>query len=325
MNLSELRGQARAVRVLRRLLQTRALPPALLFQGPEGVGKAAAAAAFARALNCTAGTDDACPSPAPGSPASCPSCAAFARGLDPDFQRVDAEFQAGLSDKEAAKQRTLSVDTVRHAVRRMEMRSMEGRWKTAVVVDAHTMTPSAANAMLKGLEEPPPRSLWVLVSHRPSELLPTVRSRCQPVAFAALGAADIVEILTARGAGASEAAEAAAVAQGSASRAAAALTDAAIDPASWLSDPMAPFSLAEGLPRELHLSRPRAEELVSRAAAWLRRTRGTAAFSSTDARFVLRDLESLRERLRRNCDPRLVTMLAAIRLQELDAVERTKK
>ncbi|MBI5596815.1 MAG: hypothetical protein HY928_12050 [Elusimicrobia bacterium] len=325
MNLSELAGQPRAVRVLRRLLETRALPPALLFHGPDGVGKAAAAAAFARALNCTAGARDACPAPAPGTPASCPSCAAFARGLDPDFQRVDAEFQAGLSDKEAAKQRSLSVDTVRHAVRRMEMRSMEGRWKSAVVVDAHTLTPSAANAMLKGLEEPPPRSVWVLVTHRPSELLPTVRSRCQPVAFAALGAPDIARILTARGVGAAEAAAAAADAQGSASRAAAAVNETASVPAAWLSDPMAPFTLAEGLPRELHLSRPRADELVSRAAAWLRRTRGAGAFSSADSRFVLRDIEALRERLRRNCDPRLVTMLAAIRLQELDAVEKAKK
>ncbi|MDE2291456.1 MAG: hypothetical protein KGL53_05180, partial [Elusimicrobia bacterium] len=102
-----------------------------------------------------------------------------------------------------------------------------------------------------------------------------------------------------------------------------ALVDApAVDPTSWASDPLSPFSLAEALPRELHLARPRAEAVLDGAAGWLRRERGTGVYGSSAARFVLRDLAGLRRALRRNADPRLVVELAVLRLQELEAVER---
>lgn len=287
MNLAALPGQPRAVKLLRRLLKTRALPPALLFTGPQGAGKAAAAWAFAKALNCTAHDDDCCALSDP-----CPSCSAAERGLDPDLQRIDAAFQGALREEDAAKQKSLRIDTLRHVLRVFEMRSLEGRWKTAVLLDAHTLVEEAANAMLKGLEEPPPRAAWILVTHRPAELLATVRSRCQPVRFAAVA------------------------------QALAPFDEAAGSPADWVKDPMAPFTLAEGLPRELHLARPRAEALLDLAGGWLRAERGRQVYASGPARFVLRDLEALRSALRRNADPRLVVELAAIRLQELDGVER---
>lgn len=290
MNLAGLPGQARAVKLLRRLLKTRCLPPALLLTGPSGAGKAAAAWAFAKALNCTAHDDDCC---APS--AQCPSCSAAERGLDGDLQRVDAAFQGALREEDAAKQRSLRIDTIRHVLRAFEMRSLEGRWKTAVLLDAHRLVDDAANAMLKGLEEPPPRAVWILVTHRPAELLATVRSRCQPVRFA------------------------------SPPSAAAPYDEAAGSPADWVKDPLAPFTLAEGLPRELHLARPRAEVLLDLAGAWLRRERGRQVYASSAARFVLRDLEALRAALRRNADPRLAVELAAVRLQELDAVEKAAR
>ncbi|MBI3298059.1 MAG: hypothetical protein HYZ75_07845 [Elusimicrobia bacterium] len=292
MSLAALPGQERAVRFLRRLLVTRSLPPALLFTGPQGAGKADAAWAFAKALNCTAHKDDCCPLPAPGTASPCPSCSAAEKGLDPDLQRVDAEFQAAVLDEDAAKQKSLRIDTLRHVLRVFEMRSMEGRWKTAVLLDAHRLVPDAANAILKGLEEPPPRAVWILVTHRPAELLATVRSRCQSVRFAAVPLA--------------------------------APTTSEADPADWVKDPMAPFTLAEGLPRELHLARPRAEALLDLAGAWLRRQRGREVYASGPARFVLRDLEALRAALRRNADPRLTVELAALRLQELDSVEKPR-
>ena len=291
MSLADVQGQDRALGVLRRLLATRKIPPGLLFQGPEGVGKRTAAFAFAKALNCLNGGDG-CPNPAPGSPIPCASCSSADRRMDPDLELVDGAYQGALREEDAAKQKALRIDTVRHVVRKLETRSMEGRWKAAVIDDAHRLTEDGANAMLKALEEPPARTVWVLVTHRPSELLPTVRSRCQPLAFAARPGGPAVP-------------------------------EDGVDPGLWHSDPMAPFTLAESLPRELHLSRPRADALIARAAVWLRRDRGTAGFASAPVRFVLRDLESLRGALRRNADPRLVVELAVLRVQELAAVERS--
>lgn len=285
MSLADVLGQERPVGVLRRLLATRKVPPGLLFHGPEGVGKRTAAYAFAKALNCLAPDGFGCPDPVPGSPAPCASCSAADRRMDPDLELVDGTYQGALREEDAAKQRALRIDTVRHVVRKLETRSMEGRWKSAIIDDAHRLTEDGANAMLKALEEPPARTVWLLVTHRPHELLATVRSRCQPLAFAA--------------------------------RRGSAPAEAGVDPGTWSADPMAPFTLAESLPRELHLSRPRAEELLKQTSLWLRHEHGTAGFASAAVRFVLRDLESLRGQLRRNADPRLVVELAVVRVQEL--------
>ncbi len=290
MSLADILGQDRPIAVLRRLLVTRKVPPGLLFHGPEGVGKRAAAFAFAKALNCHAPEGFGCPNPVPGSPLPCASCSAADRMMDPDLELVDGTYQGALREEDAAKQRALRIDTVRHVVRKLETRSMEGRWKAAVIDDAHRLTEDGANAMLKALEEPPARTVWMLITHRPHELLATVRSRCQPLAFAARPAP---------------------------------AADAGVDPGAWLADPMAPFSLAESLPRELHSSRPRAEELLKQTSLWLRRQHGTAGFASAAVRFVLRDLEALRGQLRRNADPRLVVELAVIRVQELAAAQRS--
>lgn len=302
MSLADILGQDRPVGVLRRLLKTRKIPPGLLFHGPEGVGKRAAAYAFAKALNCLAEGGLGCPDPVPGSPAPCASCSAADRRMDPDLELVDGAYQGALREEDAAKQRALRIDTVRHVVRKLETRSMEGRWKSAVIDDAHRLTEDGANAMLKALEEPPARTVWLLVTHRPHELLATVRSRCQPLAFAALPASAARALEARRGTGP---------------------TEAGVDPGTWPADPMAPFTLAESLPRELHLSRPRAEELLKQTSLWLRREHGTAGFASAAVRFVLRDLEGLRGQLRRNADPRLVVELAVVRVQELAAAQRS--
>lgn len=321
MSLADVVGHDRPVAVLRRLLKTRRVPNALLFHGPEGVGKRTAAVAFAKALNCL-NEADGCPAPAPGTPPPCASCSAAERRMDPDLEVVDGAYQAALREEDAAKQRALRIDTVRHVVRKLETRSLEGRWKAAVIDDAHRLTEDGANAMLKALEEPPARTVWLLVTHRPSELLPTVRSRCQALPFAALPRA-AAAVLARGGLPAADAARVLGECQGSVSRALALAADAALDPAAWPGDPLAPFTLAESLPRELHLARPRAEAVLDRAAGWLRAERGTAAFASAATRFVLRDLESLRGALRRNADPRLVVELAVVRLQELSQAERS--
>ncbi|MFH2203522.1 MAG: AAA family ATPase [Elusimicrobiota bacterium] len=288
MNFREILGQERAVSLLKNLLKSRRIPPALLLRGPRGTGKAAAARAFADALHCDKDKIDAC--------GGCASCDASAKGLDPDLYRVNAEFQAALLDEEPAKQRSIKVDTVRHLLGRLEMRSAPGRWKVAILENAHLLVPAAANALLKTLEEPPPRTLWLLATHRPDELLSTVRSRCQEVPFMPPPIRNFRKLL-----------------------------DAELpDPAGWLNDPMAPFRLAESLPRELHLARPLASRHLRQMAVYLRASRGLAGYARGAVRIVHRELAEMQQALEANADPRLIIELSALRLQQLESYEKAK-
>jgi len=157
-------GQETVVTSLRRALDSGRLPHALLFHGPKGVGKASSAGLLAQALNCaTSDFVDAC--------GSCVSCRKVARGLHPDVLWIEPDGAY------------IKVAQVRDVVAAVSYRPYEGRRRVVVVDEAHRMNASAQNALLKTLEEPPPSSVLVLVTPAPSSLLPTVRSRCQPLRF----------------------------------------------------------------------------------------------------------------------------------------------
>jgi DNA polymerase-3 subunit delta' len=141
------------------------LPHALLVHGPVGVGKERLAGAVAAALLCGArgARLEAC--------GHCPDCALNRAGSHPDLHWLRPE-----EDK-----RTISVDQVRDATEQLGMTSMRRVYRVAIVSPANSMTRNAQNALLKTLEEPAQRTLLLLVTARPSELLPTLRSRCQRI------------------------------------------------------------------------------------------------------------------------------------------------
>lgn len=89
------------------------------------------------------------------------------------------------------------------------------------------------------------------------------------------------------------------------------------DPAGWVKDPMAPFTMAEDLPRELHLARPEVRERLHQMA-WHLRRRGVAGYSIAAVRAVQRELAGMHRALAANAYPRLVLELSALRLQQLD-------
>jgi len=316
MSLSSILGQERAARLIRGLLSSRRLPPALLFSGPPGVGKKMAALELAKALDCEAQGESACN--------ACPSCLQADKGIDPDIQLIDAEYQAmlKLTDEEEeekqgletliAKQKLIHIKTIRHAIGILARSSLAGGWKTAIVEDAHQLVPAAANAMLKSLEEPPPRTLWILVTHQDERLLQTIRSRCHRIRFGPLPPAVVRELLLSKGHEGPAAAKAAEDSGGSMERALALLENRCLDPRDWLLDPMAPFTLADKLPRELHLARPLVSEHLVRMASHLR-----GRYSSPPVRAALRDLSGLRRALASNADPRLTLEIAAFTLQSI--------
>jgi DNA polymerase III subunit delta' len=175
MTFKEIVGHRRILNLLARSVEGGALPPSLIFSGPEGVGKRRVAQAVAQALNCTA------PAPPCG---ECPACRRIARGVHPDVQVV-VPGETG----------SIKIDQVRDALESTFYRPFEGRRRVTVIDDADALMPAAQNALLKTLEEPPASSVFILVTSRPDGLLPTVRSRCSLMRFARLSAADVAAIL----------------------------------------------------------------------------------------------------------------------------------
>lgn len=156
-------------------------PHALLVHGARGLGKLALAEQVARYLLCESTESRPC--------GRCEGCRWFAAGSHPDFRRIEPEALAKeppgeLEDgteapaKRGKPSTQIRIEQVRELAGFLNLRSHRGRMRIALVHPAEDMNENASNALLKGLEEPPPGAVFVLVSHRPARLLPTIRSRC---------------------------------------------------------------------------------------------------------------------------------------------------
>ena len=308
MIFGRVQGQKRAARALEGFLRTGHIPSALLFVGPEGVGKALLAREFAKALLCHKRTDD-------GPCAVCADCVAIEKGVHPDVKAVNAAYQASLREEDPEKQKTLRVETIRHLRKDMELESMLGGWKVAVIERAQTLEIEAANALLKILEEPPGRTLWILTAAERERLPKTIASRCQRVGFVPLSAPAVESLLRERGHGPEEAARLAALCEGSLSRALE-LAKSPGYPGSLTEGPLSPFAAADALPRELYLARGQVELALFSLSQDLRlkHLRGQAPFSRVEG--PLREIAGLRRALKANADPRLVLSLAAIEAEK---------
>ena len=221
LRFAEILGQPTVVEQLRRLLVTDRVPQALLFHGPEGVGKATTASTFAAALVCERSGEVPC--------LDCAGCALAASGNHPDFLRVGRLTKTEVG-KDSTKSRLATqkpdaaeadlgsqilIDQIRTLTRLIGLRPRHAGRRTFVIDPAESMGREAQNSLLKTLEEPPERSVLILVSARPYLLLPTVRTRCFSVGFSALGTPELVTILEQKGLPREEAASRAALAAGS--------------------------------------------------------------------------------------------------------------
>lgn len=161
------------------------LPHALLIHGPQGVGKLELAERAAQLLLCEAAD------PARKPCGACDGCRWYLGGNHPDFRRVEPEAlapQVETEGEEAAAparkgkpSQEIKIDQVRELAGFLNIGSHRGRRRVALVHPAEEMNSNSANALLKGLEEPPAGAMFVLVSHRPMRLLATIRSRCVAV------------------------------------------------------------------------------------------------------------------------------------------------
>lgn len=194
------------------------LPHALLFAGPDGVGKKAFALELARALMCKTPVEgEAC--------GKCPICRRIGVFELPKSDKGDDYKRVFLGDHPDVGivipfKRNLLVGAIRELEREANFRPFESEIRVFIVDDADKMNDSASNALLKTLEEPPSTTFLILVTSRPDSLLPTIRSRCQVIRFAPVPVGEIEKYLIGSGSMSPEDARVAArVSDGSVSRA----------------------------------------------------------------------------------------------------------
>jgi DNA polymerase-3 subunit delta' len=171
-------GQDRAVEQFGTAWASRKLHHAWLLAGPKGVGKATFTRAAARRVL----ADAAGPSfdlPGLDTPEDHPMVKLVEAGSHPDMRWLERL----VNEKTGNLARNISVDQVRSLAELFDLSPAMSPWRVAVVDTADELEPSGANALLKMLEEPPPNSLFFLVSHAPGRLLPTIRSRCRRLDF----------------------------------------------------------------------------------------------------------------------------------------------
>ncbi len=175
MRMANVIGHKQPKRILQNALAEGRVAHAYLFHGPEGVGKTTLAMAFANTLLCREGTGDAC--------SGCSICRRFDKGRFPDFFLIEPQGN------------NIKIEQVRELQKTAAFKPYEASAKVYLISRAETMTRDAANCLLKILEDPPRDTIFLLTTVNPYNLLPTIVSRCQPVALGRVSQQEIEQLL----------------------------------------------------------------------------------------------------------------------------------
>jgi DNA polymerase-3 subunit gamma/tau len=179
----EVTGQEAITRTLRNAIEHQRLHHAYLFSGARGVGKTTTARLLAKALNCHKAT---APTPTPcrtDDPTQCASCREISESRSIDVQEIDAASNTG-------------IDNVRDAIiSSVGIAPARDRYKTFIIDEIHMLSPQAFNALLKTLEEPPPRVVFIMATTERHKVPETILSRCQQFEFRTIATVKILERL----------------------------------------------------------------------------------------------------------------------------------
>ncbi|MBR3603578.1 MAG: DNA polymerase III subunit delta' [Elusimicrobiaceae bacterium] len=326
MSFNEILDQAAATQYLKKSVMGH-VPQAMLFCGPSGVGKKKAALEFAKALNCqdfiARQEGDSC--------GVCEHCRAIAAGRYADVVLADFLYQARLElkkdpndknyeeelEKELAKQQRIKVDTIRDITAKSQQKSAIGGWKVFIVDEAQSMQAEAANALLKFIEEPPQKTVWILLTDKKASMLKTILSRCQPLQFAPLQQKTVAQLLEQVSPETENAALAAQYGQGSITRAryaaqALELLQSASQGPAW------PASVAAALPRTMVAARQQAQAvldvlILAVHQAWVKEEN----YSQRQIlQQILKKLENYKIAVLRNVSPALTVETALMSLDK---------
>lgn len=171
----DLIGQEDIAKILKNAISFDKLAHAYIFSGPRGVGKTTTARILAKALNCEKG-------PTPDPCGTCRFCKDITEGTSMDVLEIDGASNTG-------------VDNIRDLRERVRYAPSGGRYKVYIIDEAHMLSTSAFNALLKTLEEPPPHVIFILATTEPKKIPITVLSRCQHLPFKRISKQKIKERL----------------------------------------------------------------------------------------------------------------------------------
>ena len=170
---AEVVGQQHVTQTLANAIRTDRVAHAYIFSGVRGVGKTTTARILAKALNCVKG-----PTPEPDN--TCDSCREISAGTSLDVLEIDAASNRG-------------IDQIRELREMVRYAPAAGRYKIIILDEAHQLTDEASNALLKTLEEPPERVIFMLATTRPEDLVETIKSRAQLFQFRSLSFREIAD------------------------------------------------------------------------------------------------------------------------------------
>ncbi len=177
-NLDELVGQKFISITLKQALLTNKIAPAYLFNGPRGTGKTSSARIFAKSLNCQAFEQ---PTITPC--CKCDLCRQITDGGALDIIEIDAASNTG-------------VENIREIIERARFAPTQARWKVYVIDECHMLSTAASNALLKTIEEPPSKVVFILATTNPERVINTIKSRCQKFDFRRISPNDIFQHLS---------------------------------------------------------------------------------------------------------------------------------
>ena len=176
--LDELAGQEFISTTLKQALLSNKIAPAYLFKGPRGTGKTSSARIFAKSLNCLSfehPTSNPC--------GKCEICKQITDGNALDIIEIDAASNTG-------------VENIREIIERARFSPTQARWKVYVIDECHMLSTAASNALLKTIEEPPARVVFILATTNPERVLTTIQSRCQKFDFKRISSDEIFKQLS---------------------------------------------------------------------------------------------------------------------------------
>lgn len=177
MSFNKIIGHEEQISYLKKIIRDNTNASSYLFTGPEAIGKKITAVNFAKALNCLNFKDDICD--------ECASCKKIDSFNFPDLHII----------KPSGKGSAIKIDTVREIRREAYLKPYEGKFKVFIIDDADNLTQESQNALLKILEEPPSRTVFILITRLHHRITGTIRSRCHILRFKAISAEEISDFL----------------------------------------------------------------------------------------------------------------------------------